>query len=472
MTDGDTMELLARLRRHASDAPRAGGRVAVREVATGRALTFAQLAEQVDSFAAKLRASLAPAATVMLRCPNTTGYHIAFLGALAAGLTVFPVPANVVAHEFDPLVRRAGAIAVIDASLDVRPLAVGGAATSPPAPASGSGPALLLQSSGTTGLPKIVRRDARSLDAVSAQMVAAMGIEEFDEFLSCVPLCHSYGLEHGLLAPLWAGATVHLVDGFDLAVVRRELRDVGITVFPGVPSIFEMLANLPGDAAAAGTFRSLRLAYSAGGPLPEAVYNRVLDHEGMRVGQLYGATEIGSVTFSHPASPHFQPASVGRAMEGVELRADADGQLLVRAQSMMSGYVGDQSPATPDGFFPTGDLARIDADGNLFITGRLKLLIDVGGLKVNPMEVEQAICEHPLVGACAVVPMRLSETVSRLKAVVTAADPARPPAPEALRRFTRERLSAHKVPRVFEVRDALPRSATGKLLRHLLVESA
>jgi acyl-CoA synthetase (AMP-forming)/AMP-acid ligase II len=139
---------------------------------------------------------------------------------------------------------------------------------------------------------------------------------------------------------------------------------------------------------------------------------------------------------------------------------------------MMCGYVGDASPLTADGFFPTGDLARIDEHGNLFIIGRLKLLIDVGGLKVNPLEVEQTIEEHPAVGACVVVPMRLSETVFRLKAVVTPADPARPPSSDELRKFTRERLTTHKVPRVFELRETLPRSATGKVLRHLLVESA
>jgi acyl-coenzyme A synthetase/AMP-(fatty) acid ligase len=159
-------------------------------------------------------------------------------------------------------------------------------------------------------------------------------------------------------------------------------------------------------------------------------------------------------------------------MTGVELRTDADGQLLARATSMMSGYVGDESPLTPDGFFPTGDLGRLDNRGNLLIEGRLKLLIDVGGLKVNPAEVERAIGDHPAVAACVVVPMRLSETVFRLKAIITPTDLKRPPAADELRRFARERLTSHKIPRVFELRDSLPRTATGKIMRHLLVESA
>ncbi len=246
---------------------------------------------------------------------------------------------------------------------------------------------MLLQSSGTTGLPKIVRRDAASLDAVSAQMVESTGIAATDRLLSCVPLCHSYGLEHGLLAPLWAGATVHLANGFDLDQVRTELSGAHITVFPSVPSVYEMLANLHDPNR---RFSSLRLAYSAGGALPDSIFERLRDRCGITVGQLYGATEIGSITFAHPDDPHFNAASVGLPMRGVELRLDHENQLFVRAASMMSDYVRDDSMLTPDGFFPTGDLARLDNHGNLFITGRLKLLIDVGGLKVNPLEVEQA----------------------------------------------------------------------------------
>ena len=119
------------------------------------------------------------------------------------------------------------ACAVIDSQLGIASLAHS---------SNGSGPALLLQSSGTTGLPKIVRRDARSLDAVAANMVEAIDFTAADRVLACVPLSHSYGLEHGLLAPIFAGATVHLAQGFDLASVRRELVESAITAFPAVPS--------------------------------------------------------------------------------------------------------------------------------------------------------------------------------------------------------------------------------------------
>jgi acyl-CoA synthetase (AMP-forming)/AMP-acid ligase II len=454
--------ILDRLRRHASDSP---DTLALREVASGEAMTWSDLSVAVDEFAAGLATDLPKDSVVMLRLPNGCDFHVAFLGVLAAGMTAFPVPHELTRAEFDAAAAKSSACAVIDSGLGITPLDHRSA---------GDGPALLLQSSGTTGLPKVVRRDAAALDAVAANCAEAIRFTARDRVLSCVPLCHSYGLEHGLLAPLFAGATVHLAQGFDLNVVRRELRESAITAFPAVPSIYEMLGNLAGDDDRGG-FPKLRVAYSAGAPLPASVFAKVNQTLKIRAAPLYGATEVGSVTFGDSDDPHFDPASVGRPMSNVQVRIDEDHQLHIRAPSMMSGYVGDDddSPLSSDGFFPTGDLATIDAhSGNLTITGRLKFLIDVGGLKVNPMEVEQAIAEHPAVAACVVVPVRVSETVFRLKAIVTTTSRAAAPTGDELRAFARQRLSGYKVPRVFELRETLPRSATGKILRHLLVETA
>jgi len=163
-------------------------------------------------------------------------------------------------------------------------------------------------------------------------------------------------------------------------------------------------------------------------------------------------------------------------MAGVEIRilhvthnaplpVGEEGHVAIRAESMLDNYLHERVELI-DGFFPTGDLGRVDDTGRLFITGRLKLLIDVGGMKVNPFEVETVLCQHPQVGECVVVPIRQSETVSRLMAVVTPRDPIHQPTAESLRSFAKSRLSAYKVPRVFEVRESLPHSPTGKILRH------
>jgi acyl-CoA synthetase (AMP-forming)/AMP-acid ligase II len=307
-------------------------------------------------------------------------------------------------------------------------------------------------------------------------MVEALALRPSDHVLSCIPLCHSYGLEHGLLAPITAGATVHLMQNFNLAVALRELMQSAITIFPGVPSIFEMLSSLADEAM---RFHSLRAAYSAGAVLPQRVAEACLSKLQLRIGQVYGATELGSVTYNDAGSPSYDPASAGAPMRDVVMKilttsgapamTGTEGQLHVRAPSQMIGYVaGDGTELQPDGFFHTGDVARLSREGQLTITGRTKLLIDVGGLKVNPIEVEQLLLDHPQVGECVVVPVPLSETVNRLKAVVVPRQPHEPPAPDELSRFARARLTAYKVPRLFEIRHSLPRTATGKVLRHLV----
>jgi acyl-coenzyme A synthetase/AMP-(fatty) acid ligase len=422
------LELFERVRRHARAAP---DRIAYVEVASDRALTYAELVERVESFS-----DAPPTDVVTLRSANRFEFPIQFLALLTRGRTVFPISIELADVEVANLQRQTN---------DLR----------------GDG-SMLLASSGTTGIPKIVRRDARSLDAVSRNMVDAIGFTPKDQVLAAVPLTHSYGVEHGLLAPLWAGSTVHLVDGMDWPVITKALRNV--TIFPAVPSMIEMLADCPDRSLAMPNLRSV---YSAGGPLPRAVHDRFTDRFGLRVGQVYGMTEIGSVTFNSPSREPFEPASVGHAMNNVSIRVLDDGEIVVRAPSMLSNYVNDDTPLV-DGHFRTGDVGHLDEHGRLTITGRARLLIDTGGLKINPLEVESVIGLHPDVRECVVVPVKQSETVHRICAVIVARDEFAPPSTESIRAFAKERLAAYKVPRMVQFRASLPRTATGKLQRHLV----
>ncbi len=402
------MRLLDRLAHHAATRPTV---VACRDAAGGASLTWAELHRRVID-----APSVGPIVTISMA--NTLDFPVAFLAALAAGHSVLPVAPR-------------------ESAAAVRSVDVGGSN-------------LLLLSSGSTGTAKVVVRSAASVDAVCEQMVTAIGITAGDHVLATVPLCHSYGLEHGLLAPVWAGATTTLCRGLDVPTVRRELMESRITVLPAVPSAFEALARL--DVAVPHV-----RAYSAGGPLPPSVAAACRDRLGLTIGQVYGATEIGSVTYGEDTD-----GSVGRPMPGVTIRIDEDGQVMVAAPSLFDGYLGEANPTTADGFYPTGDLGHVDEQGRLHVTGRVRLLIDVGGRKVNPLEVERVLMDHPAVAGCVVVPVQQTATVARLKALV---EPRGVVDLEELRAFARGRLAAHKVPRSFEVRDALPRSAAGKVLR-------
>ncbi|HWB54090.1 MAG TPA: class I adenylate-forming enzyme family protein [Tepidisphaeraceae bacterium] len=451
------MELLNQLRQHASDYP---DRIAIRECCGGKALTYAQFHRQVGQFSEELCRHISQPSALLLKTSSGCAFHVAFFACLSAGHAVFPVAGDTTDIELSQLVQRCGAAGIITDDLHLN-LTTSGAKS-----AVGE-PALLLQSSGTTGLPKIVCRDAKSLDASARQIVQSVGMRSDDRILTCVPLSHSYGLEHGLLAPIYAGATVHIARGFDVHLIARELIESKITIFPSVPAVFELFvqfADLP------ERFPALRLTYSAGGPLPTNINDTFVQRFGLPIAQLYGATEIGSVVFSDPGLAGFDPRSVGRPMPGVQIKLDADGQLLVRAASMMRGYLDADPPFTSDGFFPTGDLARIDDNQCVTLIGRSKLLIDIGGRKVNPLEVEQALNQHPGVAECVVVSIPQTQTLRRLKAIVVPAV-HHAPSPDDLRQFLRDHLSPYKIPRIFELRRSLPKSATGKVLRHLLENS-
>ena len=454
MQNNPPLELIARLRLHARTN---ADKIAYRDAATGDSLTYRSLLARVAAFANHLHRTLPAESVVLIHLENTLDFPVAFLGAIAAGMIAFPVSPDSPPAEVERLAERSSAAVVIDSGSehDVADL--------PPIPLADDRTRLMLLSSGSTGSPKIVCRSGRSLDAVSEQMCQSIGFQATDRVLVTVPFCHSYGLEHGLLAPLWAGATVQLCRGFDLPLVERELNRSAITVLPGVPSMFEMLARLGLEKDA---MKNLRAAYSAGGPLPPSIAKEFSDRFGVSISQLYGATEIGSITYSDPRLPGFNPVSVGRPMKNVQIAID-DGQVIVRADSMFSGYLDE--PAINDGVFPTGDLGHIDDHGNLVITGRTKLLIDIGGRKVNPMEVEEVLRQHERVADCVVVPIHQTETLVRIKAIVTAKDAERPPDFADLRHFARTQLTSYKVPRLFELRDALPRNATGKINRQAVV---
>lgn len=519
-----TLRLLERLTEHATMRPDAPA-IRYRDSDTGQTLSlnYRCLGAAVAKFTRHLQDQLPVGAILVLCGPNRPQYTISFLSALAAGLRLFAVSPESTEVElkrvFQQTIEQTGAASciaerstldLVDSLIDIGidldqvPLntdadagdgvEVQSATENSPVhiqDRESENSQLLLQSSGTTGLPKIVCRSGPSLDAVAANTARAVGMVDTDRILGVLPLCHSYGMEHGLVAPIFAGACVNLYQGFDLKLVSRELETGGATLFPGVPFMYESLAHLDDQADsadqaqaahAADKLGDLRCAYSAGGPLPPSVFETIQKRFGLTIGQLYGATEIGSVTFNPPDDQGFDPASVGYPMDQVVIKildaddpdvdhpvaAGVEGHVAVCAPSLLAGYLGGTESPLDGGFFLTGDLGRIDDRRRLFITGRIKLMFDVGGKKVSPIEVEQVLMRHPQISEAVVVPMSLSDTLTRLKAVVVAADESQSVDVAQVRQYCRSQLAPHKVPRLIEVRKQLPKSATGKILRHAL----
>lgn len=487
------MQLLDALQQHARDRPDAPALCEVdRQGAITGTLTYRAYAQAVAHVAQRLDQRTPDRAVVIVQLANQLAYPVVYLAALAAGRTVFPLHPALTPHEVEQAAAKTHAALIITEQTlapdftTLKPdiirqwmsdaLSLNDAV---PQPTTQPG-AMLLQSSGTTGLPKIVHRSAASIDAVARNVAQAVGLCKDDHVLSAIPLCHSYGIENGVVAPLLAGCCVYACPGFDPHIISQLWSTRDRVVVPAVPIMIDLLAsaeNLPTPG------NRLRQIYSAGAILPASVSDRFAARFGHRVGQLYGATEIGSVTFGHGNEAVLPPGCVGRPMIGVSiliidldrpetaLPPGQEGQVAIHAPSMLDRYL--ETPDLPaiDGHYLTGDLGRLSDTGELTITGRIKTLIEVGGMKVNAMEVERVLAEHPDVAECVVVPVRISDTLSRLTAFILPADVAAPPTAAELREHARTRLAAYKVPRAFEFVTQLPRSSLGKVQRRLLMET-
>jgi long-chain acyl-CoA synthetase len=322
-------------------------------------------------------------------------------------------------------------------------------------------------SSGSTGRAK---RLCRTHGQCAAEANFYSWIDPRDRVLCAVPLFHTYGLGCCMLAALRNAATLVVMDEPNPFLLRRGaalelLEREAITVFPGVPFQFRLLAEAPEQHA---DLSALRLCFSAGTALDPDTFTAFRDRFGIAVRQLYGCTEAGTLTVNLDMDPVVTAASVGWPVGDVQVDV-ADGEVLVASPAMTDGYADMPAlsrEAFRHGWFRTGDLGRLDPDGRLYLTGRRKLLIEVGGFKVDPVEVQDVLCAHPQVREAVVVgvPANGGEAV---KAVVVV--PEVELSDRELLRHCREHLASFKVPQIVERRTEIPRSPLGKILRKHLV---
>ncbi len=336
-------------------------------------------------------------------------------------------------------------------------------------------------SSGSTGRPKRVARTHEQCRWEAVNFVATTGLGPDDRIFCAIPLFHTHGQGNCLLAAVCSGASLVILEDANPFIVKRQralevLEQRRATVFPGVPFVFRLLAEVSDDA----DLSALRLCFSAGTALPPSTFESFHRKFGVPVRQLYGCTEAGSLTINLDADPTSTAASVGRPMKRVRIRvvdeerrplpAGEVGEIAISTPAMTRGYyqMDDHNrDVFRDGFFFTGDLGRLDADGRLWLTGRKKLFIEVAGNKVDPVEVEDVLATHPKVREAVVVgiPGRApGEEI--VKAVIVAEGTVEK---DELLRLCQDRLALYKVPRYVEFRDEIPKSPLGKVLRKYLV---
>ena len=344
----------------------------------------------------------------------------------------------------------------------------------------------LMWTSGTTGHPKGVR--SRHGDSIRSFRFYAdnLGIRHGDRYLLVNPLFHTFGSKAGVVAGLTAAATLHPVAVFDPQAVAEIIAAEQITVFPGPPTIYHSLLQLPPDIRS--KLRSLRLAVTGAAAVPVELLRRMADELGFDVVlTAYGLTEtIGLVTMCRVGDPPEVVSSTsGRAIPGLEVATvGADGrptppgepgEVVVRGYAVMEGYF-EEPEATAEtidgeGWLHTGDVGVMDGHGGLRITDRIKDMFIVGGFNAYPAEIEAALIEAPGVAQVAVVGVpddRLGE-VGMAYVVPRAGESVDP---DGLLGFARGRLANYKVPRSVVVVDSLPVNAGGKVMKHVLRQQA
>ena len=333
-------------------------------------------------------------------------------------------------------------------------------------------------SSGTTGRSKQVARTHRQVLAEAEFVRAGMGLSPDDRVLAVAPLYHAYGLADAFLAPLRAGAAIVFMEEFRPLELTQLLVRERITVLPSVPFAFGVLADTPDVGLG-----SVRVCFSAGAPLDRAIFDRFLARFGIPIRQQYGTTELGAATINRSPDPRTSWDSAGQPLTGVlvevrdeegrPLPAGATGEIAVRSPAQSAGYAAASddaaAPRFRDGWFFTGDLGRIDGEGNVFVSGRKSLVISTATHKVDPSEVEQVLRDHEAVADVVVlgVPGRYGSEL--VKAVVVA---SRPLDAQELRAHASGRIADYKVPTLFEFRPVIPRSPLGKILRAEMVDDA
>jgi long-chain acyl-CoA synthetase len=439
---------------------------------------------------------------VALLLPNVPQFPMLYYGALRAGAVVVPMNPLLKAREIEYYLQDSGARLLFAWETTVAEAAKGaeaaGAGHIPVAAAAfdrllgeqspetsvvsraDDDTAVILYTSGTTGKPKgaelthaNLRRNAR----VTATTL--LRLEPGDVVMGCLPLFHSFGQTCGLNAAVDSGACLTLLPRFDPAKALEVIQRDRVTVFEGVPTMYLALLNHPGRGEMDA--RSLRLCVSGGAALPVEVLRGFEDAFGCVILEGYGLSETSPVaSFNHPDRVR-KPGSIGTPIDGVELRlvgpagdevpAGEVGEIAIRGHNLMRGYWGNEDAtreAIPDGWFRSGDLARQDEDGYFFIVDRKKDLIIRGGYNVYPREVEEVLYEHPAVAEVAVVGVPHPTHGEEVGAAVVL-KPGADSTPAELQAFCRERLAAYKYPRHVWLEAALPKTATGKLLRREVV---
>jgi len=480
------------------------GRVAVRM--DNAAMTYRALDDASAQVAGLLHErGVQPGDRVGMMMPNVAEVPVVYYGILRAGGVVVPMNPllksrevayylgdsgarlvfawHTFAGEAKPGAEHAGASVIVVDETDFPDLLASATPVVEVTDRDSQDTAVILYTSGTTGQPKGAELTHGNLssntEVAKSDIVRA---QPEDVIFGGLPLFHVFGQTVALNVAVAAGACLTLLPRFDPAHALRIIAGHHVTVFEGVPTMYVALLH-QADRADYDT-SSLRMCISGGAALPVEVLRGFEDAFHVPLLEGYGLSETSPVaSFNHPGRVQ-KPGSIGTAIRAVEMRVvdNSDhevpqgdvGEIIIRGPNVMKGYW--QRPeatdeAIKDGWFHTGDLARVDEDGYYFIVDRKKDMIIRGGYNIYPREIEEVLYEHPAVAEAAVIGLPHSALGEEVGAAVTLKEGAAVSA-EELRDYVKAQVAAYKYPRHVWILDALPKGPTGKIQKRDIVPPA
>ena len=491
-------------------------------------LTYAQLQAAANQLANGLRGlGIGEGDTVALSCPNLPYFPIAYYAVLSLGAVVVPLSILLKAPEIVYHLKdsQARAFLCYEGSADLpmgqegwlafsevdgcehfflitadptQPAAIHGGATLgelmrgqsaslDTVQTNANATAVILYTSGTTGTPKGAELSHANLAMNAQASVALTKLDSRDVQLIALPLFHTFGQTLQMNTSVYCGALMVLLPRFEPEAVLKAMLEYSVTIFCGVPTMYIGILNLPGAAerhdlkTIAG---NLRLGISGGAAMPVTVFREFGERFDVAILEGYGLSETSPVaTFNHPDGERI-PGSIGQAIAGVDVAivdefdrqlADGEiGEIVIRGHNVMKGYFNRPeatAEAIRDGWFHTGDIGRRDAKGNFFVVDRLKDMVIRGGFNVYPRELEEVMMGHPAIALVAVIGVAHALHGEEIKAFVVL-KPGQVATAEQIIAWCKERMAAYKYPRLLEIVDSLPMTATGKILKRSLKVAA
>ena len=469
--------------------------------ASGAVLTYAGLHAQIRAVAARLAgAGVRAGDRVAISLANGPALVVAVLAITALGAAVAPINPALSEAEIRAEIDDLGVSMMLYGAPASEPASAAAVAAGVPAQAVSSNAdgsveidgaedaaavelasdpeslALLLHTSGTTSRPKTVPLRQRNLAFSARTIVESYGLSPDDVSYCVMPLFHIHGLVAATLAALAAGGTVVVPPKFSATTFWDDVHTYGVTWYTAVPTIHLVVANTCADGRQTG--HHLRFVRSCSSTLPPPLWRRFEAAVGVPLVEAYGMTEAAHQMTSNPLPPGDRRAGSVGVATGIEVGvldeqwqpvpAGESGEVCVRGRSIVDGYLDNpeaNAAGFRDGWFRTGDVGTLSPDGYLTLVGRIKELINRGGEKISPYEVEAVLLEHPAISEAAAYPQPDEKYGEQVAAVVVATADVT----EAdLIKHCADRMVAFKVPVTIAIRREIPKGPTGKIQRRAL----